>query len=244
MAMSSNDNKDKEDKVTDETLTENPITESGKTRKIKPQPTNVQGVAITAPPSMVILTYDMAGNPAGQIELAPGHVSLDRMDLVFVAPDGKVAALKGEEVRDAGELPKPPATPPGCQALANVYIKAGATSLDEFSVNPPIMGGTYELNPRDEFEALLLEIVDLHRRKNADYANEANIYANFDLNSAQMGLAGYTPLEDCKSMVLRKLGRINNLRGRDPQNETVTDSFRDLAGYSLLMYGLHLRDGE
>lgn len=234
--------KEKDPPVTD--TTETPVTDTGKIRKIKPQATNVPSIAITSPPSMVVLAYHENGEPQGQIELAPGHKNLDRMDLLFRTGDGNIAAMKGDEAIWAGELPMPPAVPQGCQAVANVYVKAGATSLDEFSVSPPVMGGTYELDPRDEFEALLIDIADLARRKRADYANDHNPYANFDLNAAHMEMPGYTPLEDCKSMVFRKLGRINNLRGRPPQNETVEDSYRDLAGYAILLYGLFIRDGE
>lgn len=219
-------------------------TDTGKVRKVKSHATNVSGIAITSPPSMVVLAYYENGEPQGQIELAPGHKSLDRMDLLLRTSDGTIAAVKGDEATQAGELPMPPPTPSGCHAIGNVYVKAGTTGLDEFSINPPVMGGTYELDPRDEFEALLIEIVDLQRRKRADYANDANPYTNFDINAAQMNLPDYTPLEDCKSMVLRKIGRINNLRGRDPRNETVEDSYRDLCVYAILMYGLHLRDGQ
>jgi hypothetical protein len=56
-----------------------------------------------------------------------------------------------------------------------------------------------------------------------------------------MGLAGYDALEDCLSMVSRKLGRIVNLRGRDPRNETVVDTFEDLAVYAVLALGLAKR---
>jgi hypothetical protein len=220
------------------------LTDTGKMRKIKAKPTSVPGIAITSPASMTVLAYDRAGNPAGQIELAPGHASKDRMDLIFQTSEGNPAALKGEEADAGGDLPVPPPTPQGSVALANVYIKAGTTSLDEFSVTPPHNTGVYELDLNDEFEYLLSTLIDLQRRKRADYANAQNLYNNFDVNSANMDLPGYTPFEDCKSMVLRKLGRINNLRGRDPQNEAVQDSVRDAVVYTILMYGLFMRDGR
>lgn len=101
-----------------------------------------------------------------------------------------------------------------------------------------------ELDPKDAFDRLLIPMVETNRKKRADYANDDNIFANFDKNAATMALEGYTALEDCLSMVSRKLGRITNLRGRDPSNESVLDSYLDLAVYAVLAYGLILREAD
>lgn len=104
--------------------------------------------------------------------------------------------------------------------------------------------GTLVLDPEDPFEKLLIPIVEMNRRKRADYADDTDIYANFRKNAVSMDLRGYDALEDCKSMVTRKINRINNLRGRDPRNESVLDSFLDAAVYSILLYGLAMEAAE
>jgi hypothetical protein len=109
---------------------------------------------------------------------------------------------------------------------------------------PIVVGDGLALNPNDPFEGPLANLVMLQRMKRADYASDDNPFKNFDANAAALGLPNYTALEDCKSMVFRKLGRINNLRGRDPRNETVEDSYQDLVVYAILMLGLYYRDGR
>lgn len=99
-----------------------------------------------------------------------------------------------------------------------------------------------ELDPKDAFEKLLIPIVEMNRKKRADYASEDNIFLNFDRNADMMKMEGYSALEDCLSMVARKFGRITNLRGRTAANETVADSYLDLAVYSILALGLALRE--
>jgi hypothetical protein len=105
-------------------------------------------------------------------------------------------------------------------------------------------GQLISLDPYDGFEKLLIPIVEMNRKKRADYASEANLYQNFDRNAEMMDMEGYDALEDCLSMVARKFGRIVNLRGRDPKNESVVDSYLDLAVYGILCYGLAMRKAE
>lgn len=100
------------------------------------------------------------------------------------------------------------------------------------------------LSPKDGFEKLLIPMVETNRAKRADYASEDDMYLNFRRNAEMMDLEGFDALEDCLSMVSRKFGRIVNLRGRDATNETVVDSFLDLAVYAVLAYGLALEAAE
>lgn len=100
-----------------------------------------------------------------------------------------------------------------------------------------------ELDPKDPFEKLLIPIVETNRKKRADYANEDNIFANFDYTSqATMGMV--SPREYADIMVTMKNGRIFNLRGRNAQNESVIDTYLDRAVYAILAYGLALREAE
>lgn len=100
-----------------------------------------------------------------------------------------------------------------------------------------------ELDPKDPFERLLIPIVETNRKKRADYANEDNIFANFDYTSkATMGMV--SPREYADIMVTMKNGRIFNLRGRNAQNESVIDTYLDRAVYAILAYGLAIRESE
>lgn len=101
-----------------------------------------------------------------------------------------------------------------------------------------------ELDASDPFEKLIIPIVEMNRRKRADYAKEGSLYHNFIRNANMFDMDGYTPLEDCLSMVARKFGRIVNLRGRTATNETVLDSYLDLAVYSVLALGLATEEAE
>jgi hypothetical protein len=49
-----------------------------------------------------------------------------------------------------------------------------------------------------------------------------------------LNLPDYDTIEDIKSMIARKFGRLNALRGREAQNESVQDTWIDLAVYAVL----------
>lgn len=100
------------------------------------------------------------------------------------------------------------------------------------------------LDPKDPFDKLIIPMVEINRKKRADYADEEDTYRNFRRVAEMMDLPDYDELEDCLTMVARKFCRITNLRGRDPQNEGVLDSFLDLAVYSILAYGLAVEAAE
>jgi hypothetical protein len=99
------------------------------------------------------------------------------------------------------------------------------------------------LDPNDPFDKLLIPMVETNRKKRADYANDNNIYANFDYTeAATMGMV--SARDYCDIMVAMKTGRIMNLRGKDPKNESIIDTYLDRAVYSILAYGLLLREQE
>lgn len=100
---------------------------------------------------------------------------------------------------------------------------------------------TLTLDSNDEFERHIIDIVMMNRRKRADYANESNIYNNFDyVERATQGMV--TALEYCDIMVTMKNGRIMNLRGREATNETVEDTYIDRAVYAILALGMWRRE--
>ncbi len=90
------------------------------------------------------------------------------------------------------------------------------------------------LHPDDPYESVLLDMYNIHKKKAADYATEDDQFSNFHFVPQVLALDGYGVLEDITTMVARKLGRIVNLRGRSPKNESVQDSWLDLAVYAAL----------
>jgi hypothetical protein len=108
-----------------------------------------------------------------------------------------------------------------------------------------------ELDPEDPFEAILLDMVTLHRKKKKAYGTEVNPLSNFDECALDVPLMGYSPFLDCYTMVVRKVKRIKNLLNRalgDPRaidtagTEDFEDSLIDLAVYSVLLIELYRRD--
>lgn len=86
-------------------------------------------------------------------------------------------------------------------------------------------------------------MVKMNRRKRADYASDSNIFKNFDeVASASQGMV--TAKEYADIQVIMKTARIQNLRGRPAVNESVIDSYLDRAVYSVLAYGLALRERD
>ena len=104
------------------------------------------------------------------------------------------------------------------------------------------------LRKGDPFEAVLIEMVELQRKKKADYeVGDDNpkglLSTNFDEVAREVPLADYTPVMDAYTMTVRKLKRIGNLLkpGTEPKNEAVDDSMLDAAVYAVLMVMLHRR---
>jgi hypothetical protein len=87
-------------------------------------------------------------------------------------------------------------------------------------------------------------MVQLNRRKRADYATEADGLKNFRTRAAAMELEGFTALEAANQDVVMKTCRINNLRGRLAANESVLDSYKDRAVYAVLAYLLAKEEAD
>jgi hypothetical protein len=86
------------------------------------------------------------------------------------------------------------------------------------------------------YEQLLQDLLALHDRKNADYASPEDPTSNFTY--AANVASGFTHDEDRVFATLLgvKLARIQELTkpGRTPRNESLADSFRDLANYAAI----------
>lgn len=99
------------------------------------------------------------------------------------------------------------------------------------------------LNPNDVFERVLIDMVKVSRKKRADYASDNDPLSNFKGSADALGLTGFGPVEAALFNVLQKIERLKALRsnGRmgQTQNESVTDTYLDLAVYAVLTYALH-----
>jgi hypothetical protein len=98
------------------------------------------------------------------------------------------------------------------------------------------------LNPDDPFESALISMVQTARRKRADYARDGSPFSNFETTSEMLGIPGWTRIDSAFFNVLQKIARLKALRanGRmdDPQNESVIDTYLDLAVYAVLTYAM------
>jgi len=101
------------------------------------------------------------------------------------------------------------------------------------------------LKKSDPFERILIDMVEMHRKKAADYEKDpgAAYNTNFDEVAREIPLEDYDAVVDCFTMVIRKAKRISNLLtpGRETNNEAVEDSMIDLAVYSVLLLELYQR---
>lgn len=88
---------------------------------------------------------------------------------------------------------------------------------------------TESRNPK--FDKLIAEIVELHNKKNHDYAADADPLSNFRKCEA-FGVPAF------KGVLVRlsdKFSRVEQLTaGKQPKNESLRDSLLDAAVYSLI----------
>jgi hypothetical protein len=96
------------------------------------------------------------------------------------------------------------------------------------------------LDPDSAFEAALIEMVGIYRSKRADYALDVDPFSNFRQSADVVGLDGFGPVEAALHLVGVKLARLRALRGngRGPVNESVLDTYRDLAVYGVIVLAL------
>lgn len=87
-------------------------------------------------------------------------------------------------------------------------------------------------NPK--FHNLLAKMGEIHDRKNHDYAANNNPYSNFEeAAGVAMGFTGVDAV--FAGLIGVKLARLRQLKsGKEPNNESVQDSFLDLAVYAAL----------
>lgn len=101
------------------------------------------------------------------------------------------------------------------------------------SYEKPGIGQVLSRNPT--FNNLLDELKELHDKKSHDYAQDANVYSNFELAA---DIAGVTVNQVFRVLIGVKLARLKELLSgptKPPNNESIMDTFKDLTVYSGLM---------
>lgn len=99
---------------------------------------------------------------------------------------------------------------------------------------------TVTLDASDPFEAAVIEIVKMNRRKRADYAEDGDPFSNFRETADHLGLDIW---ESAEMNVVQKLSRLKALRAngrmQNPENEAVADTYLDAAVYAVITYALY-----
>jgi len=107
---------------------------------------------------------------------------------------------------------------------------------------------TVELDPSQPFERVLIEMLELHRKKRADYAIDGDALWNFYRTAQIMeekGWRGLNALASADFLLAVKQARMEALRanGRTEQtaNEPVRDTLIDDANYAVLKLAIYDR---
>jgi len=87
-----------------------------------------------------------------------------------------------------------------------------------------------------EFENTLNKMLEVHRRKNEDYAYPSNPFSNFDVSTYGLSLFKNTRDQSFVWPIFTKLARLSTLlnSGKAPNNESISDTLVDIANYVIL----------
>lgn len=87
-----------------------------------------------------------------------------------------------------------------------------------------------------EFGKTLLKMLELHRAKNQDYATDSDPMSNFTVSTYINSLFDKNRDKSFAVLIGTKLGRLATLlnSGKEPNNESVTDTMDDIAIYMIL----------
>lgn len=97
-----------------------------------------------------------------------------------------------------------------------------------------------ELNPDDEFEATIMQIVEHHRVKKAEYGDEGDSNQNF-YDIAEM--ENVTPLMACDILLAKHQSFLKQWKRRGEATASyVDDAYLDRAVYSILALVLYKRE--
>ena len=92
------------------------------------------------------------------------------------------------------------------------------------------------MNRIPEFLEALEKMKEVHIRKNEDYANPDNPFSNFDCSEYGLRLFSNTRDQIFIWPIFTKFARLSNLlnKRQAPNNESIEDTFIDIANYVLL----------
>jgi len=91
---------------------------------------------------------------------------------------------------------------------------------------------------QDPFDRVVEEIIGLNRRKRADYTGNQDPWENFKDSSRQVGQA---PGLSVEVLIGTKQSRLRQLLqpGREPNNESIRDTFLDRAVYAIIALAMY-----
>lgn len=94
------------------------------------------------------------------------------------------------------------------------------------------------LDSDDPIERVLIEIVQLNRKKRHDYADDNDIFSNFREAGEQTNTDALTV---CEMHIATKQARLKNLTKKSvtPKNESIRDTRLDRAVYSVIAVALN-----
>ena len=87
-----------------------------------------------------------------------------------------------------------------------------------------------------EFHKMLDKMREIHNKKNEDYSESNNAFSNFEISAEILKHFKYPTDQIYVALISTKLARLSALLNseRKPNNESIRDSFIDLANYVLL----------
>jgi hypothetical protein len=103
------------------------------------------------------------------------------------------------------------------------------------------------LNPDDDFEAVVIDILKMHRKKSAQYGTDADPLDNFTVGAFS---TSSTPLRYLENLLAKHSGAIRNWFSRQPDHTVdpvktagSNDGYIDRAVYSIIACVLYRRSG-
>lgn len=100
--------------------------------------------------------------------------------------------------------------------------------------------GPFILDEHDPFEAVMIKMIQMNRRKRQDYALDGDPWSSFEFTADAVGISA---TDSAVHNAAQKIGRLAALRanGRldEPANEAVDDTYLDLAVYAVIALAIH-----
>ena len=92
---------------------------------------------------------------------------------------------------------------------------------------------------KNYFDEAIERMRKVHASKKVDYSKESNIFSNFEIAAHFADVDIQTTFD---TLIGIKQARLNNLRDRNPVNESIEDTLLDRAVYATVAYAYYLMD--